>query len=67
VKVEDGKLYYQRGERARTALIPLGGNRFAFADDPALQVEFATSGSNVAAFSMATAGGPVQGRYERTP
>jgi hypothetical protein len=67
LRVEDGKLYYQRGERARTALIPLGGNRFAFDNDPAVQLEFATSGSNVAAFSLTAAGGPVQGRYERTP
>lgn len=67
VGVADGKLYYQRGERARTTLIPLGGNRFAFDSDPALQLEFATSGSNVAAFTLASAGEPAQGRYERTP
>jgi hypothetical protein len=67
VNVEGGKLYYRRGSRAPTALIPLGGNRFAFENDPASQVEFATSGTSVPALTLATAGGPNQGRYERTP
>ena len=67
VGIEGGKLYYQRGERARAALIPLGGNRFALETDPALQLEFATSGDKVPAFTLATAGGPPQGRFERTP
>lgn len=34
---ENGQLFYQRGERPRSALVPLGGNRFAFEDDPALR------------------------------
>ena len=67
VGLDGGKLYYQRGARARTALIPLGGNRFAFENDPALQLEFATSGNRVPAFTLATAGRPAEGRYERTP
>jgi hypothetical protein len=48
-------------------LIPLGGNRFAFDSDPALQLEFATTGTKVAAFTLTSAGQPSQGRYERTP
>jgi hypothetical protein len=67
VGLEGGKLYYRRGSRAPTALIPLGGHRFAFENDPASQVEFAISGTSVPAFTLATAGGPSQGRYERTP
>lgn len=67
VGLDGGKLYYQRGARPRTALIPLGGHRFAFETDPAQQLEFATSGNSVPAFSLATAGGSPQGRYERTP
>jgi hypothetical protein len=67
VRLENGRLYYQRGARARAALIPLGGNRFALDGDPALQLDFVTTGSNVTAFSLASAGGPSQGRYERTP
>jgi hypothetical protein len=67
VGLEDGKLYYQRGARPRSVLIPLGGHRFAFENDPALQLEFATSGNSVPGFTLATAGGSPQGRFERTP
>jgi hypothetical protein len=67
VGLDGGKLYYQRGARAPTHLIPLGGNRFAFESDPALQLEFATAGDSVPAFTLATAGGAAEGRYERTP
>jgi hypothetical protein len=67
VIAQDGRLFYQRGERPRTALIPLGGNRFAFESDPALQLSFAAAGNRVTAFEMAAAGEPAQGRFERTP
>jgi hypothetical protein len=67
VIAEGGRLWYQRGERPRTALIALGGNRFAFDDDPALQVDFAAAGERVTGFELASAGGPTQGRFERTP
>ena len=66
IAIEDGRLYHRRGERPRTALIPLGGNVFVFDDNPALQVRFAASGSSVSAFEIVPAGGQPQGRYERT-
>ena len=67
VIAEDGRLYYQRGARPRTPLIPLGGNRFALETDPALQLDFAAAEGRVTSFEMAPAGQPSQGRYQRTP
>jgi hypothetical protein len=67
LSVEDGRLYYRRGTRPRTALIPLGGNAFAIDTDPALRLEFQVSGERAAAFEMRPAGGPSQGRFARTP
>jgi hypothetical protein len=66
VVAEEGRLYYQRGGRARSRLIPLGGNVFAFDTDPALRVTFEPAGERIAAFAIAAAGGPSQGRYERS-
>ena len=66
VKLEEGMLYYQRGDRPRTLLLPLGGNRFAFDDDPALQLEFITAGGVAKAFTIVRAGTAPQGTYERS-
>jgi hypothetical protein len=66
VTAEEGRLYYQRGGRARTRLIPLGGNLFAFDTDPALRLAFEPQGDKAAAFAIAAVGEPSQGRYERT-
>jgi len=66
VIAEEGRLYYQRGGRARTRLIPLGGNVFAFDTDPALRVTFEPAGERAAAFAIAVVGEPSQGRYERS-
>ena len=63
---ENGRLFYQRGERPRLALLPLGGNRFAVEEDPLLRVEFQADGSRALSFDLGPAGGPPQGRYERT-
>ena len=67
VTTEDGRLYYQRGSRPRTALIPLGGNRFASEADPALQLDFAAAGDRATAVEIVPAGQPSQGRFDRTP
>jgi hypothetical protein len=67
LSVEDGRLYYRRGTRPRTVLIPLGGNAFAFDVDPAARLEFQVEGARAAAFEMRAAGGPSQGRFARTP
>jgi hypothetical protein len=66
VIAEAGKLYYQRPDRSRALLIPLGGNRFAFDDDPELLLEFAATAGAVKAFTIMTAGGRALGTYERT-
>ena len=64
---ESDKLYYQRPDRSRVLLIPLGGNRFAFDDDPYLLLEFAAADNAVKAFTILVAGGRPLGTYERTP
>ncbi|HWT13759.1 MAG TPA: S41 family peptidase [Allosphingosinicella sp.] len=66
VSLEEGRLYYRRGNRPKTALVPLGGHRFAFATDPAVVVDFAVEGSAAAALDIVEAGGASQGRYDRT-
>ncbi|HEY0132250.1 MAG TPA: S41 family peptidase [Allosphingosinicella sp.] len=63
---EAGNLYYQRGDRPRSLLIPLGGNRFAFDNDPALQLEFGAGDKAAKAFTILRPGLPPQGTYERT-
>src|SRR3712207_5878303 len=64
--LRDGRVYYRRGNRPPTMLLPLGGNRFAFDQDPETVLDFAVDGRHVAAVSIESAGGPSQGRYERT-
>jgi hypothetical protein len=66
IAVEGDRLFYQRGERPRQALIALGGHRFAMENDPETVVEFAPAGTRVAAMTVGAAGGPAQGRYDRT-
>jgi len=66
VMMEGDRLFYQRGDRPREALIALGGNRFAFESDPGLQIDFVASGAQVAALEIGGAAGPPQGRYERS-
>ena len=67
ILAEGGRLYYQRGSRPRIALITLGGNRFAFNDDPAYRLTFETQGESATAFRVEPVGAPVQGPYARTP
>ena len=67
ISVEGDRLVYQRGERPTVRLVGLGGHRFAFDEDPLTQLTFQTSGDQVTALEIQPAGGPVQGRYERTP
>jgi hypothetical protein len=66
ISVEGDRLLYQRGERPPLRLVGLGGNRFAFDEDPITRLTFQTSGTQVTAIEIQPAGGPVQGRYERT-
>lgn len=67
ITLDGGRLYFQRETRPRTALIPLGQNRFALDVDPTIQLEFATVGTRTTALEMGPAGGPPQGRFDRTP
>jgi hypothetical protein len=66
VREEDGRLWYQRGERPPVALIPMGGHVFTMEQDPALRVTFEPGSGGVAALVLGPAGAPPQGRYERT-
>ena len=66
VSVDAGRLYMQRGQRARIALIPLGGNVFASDQDPAMRMTFQVSGASAASFEVGPAGGPPQGHFDRT-
>jgi hypothetical protein len=67
ITLDDGRLYYQRETRPRTALIPLGQNRFALEVDPATRVTFVTEGARATAMEFGPAAGPPMGRFERTP
>ena len=64
IVADEGRLYYQRGNRPRTALIALGGNRFAFDPDPAIRVEFHVTGDRATAMELGGAAAP--GRFDRT-
>jgi hypothetical protein len=66
VSADAGRLYVKRGTRARTALIPLGGNVFAFDNDPSARLTFQIEGSSAASFDVGPAGGPAQGHFDRT-
>lgn len=66
IVVEGERLVYQRGARVREILVPVGGNRFVLESDPGTAVEFAPSGTRAEALLLGPAGGPMQGRFERT-
>ncbi|HEX8527978.1 S41 family peptidase [Allosphingosinicella sp.] len=66
VRLDQGRLYYQLGERPRRLLVPLGGNVFAFDDDPTIRLAFAANGTATTSLEIAPVGAPPQGRYERT-
>jgi hypothetical protein len=67
VRVDGNRLYFQRGNRAPTALIALGGNRFAFDNDPGFRIEFQAADGRVSSFEQGPANGPVMGRFPRNP
>jgi hypothetical protein len=67
ITLEDGRLYYTRRARAlRTALIPLGGNRFALETDPTQVFDFVASGADVTAYNFGSADAGSSARFERT-
>ena len=64
--LEDGRLWVRRGQRAPIALIPLGGNAFAYDSDPAIRLEFQVAGERATAFAVGGPGAPPQGPFART-
>jgi hypothetical protein len=66
VLLEEGKLWYRRAAGPRRQLVPLGGNRFTFGDDPSLRIVFHAADARVTAMEVGPATGPSLGRYERT-
>jgi hypothetical protein len=66
VEIEDGRIYYRFGDRPRRLLVPLGGHRFAFDDEPNYRIEFVPAGNLVGALEVVPAGGPPQGRHTRS-
>ncbi|HZG44771.1 MAG TPA: S41 family peptidase [Allosphingosinicella sp.] len=66
VSLDGDRLYYQRGSGMRQRLIALGGNRFAFEEDPSFIFTFMPAGAQAAAMEMGPAGAPPQGRYDRS-
>ncbi|HYD13340.1 MAG TPA: S41 family peptidase [Allosphingosinicella sp.] len=67
VVLDGDRLYVQRGQRMRVALIPLGGNTFAFDNNPGMRAEAEIEGDRVVAFAVGPAGQPPQGRFARNP
>jgi hypothetical protein len=67
VAIEAGKLWYNFGERPRSLMVPMGGHLFTLADNPAARLTFQAADGRMIAFDLGLAGGPVQGRFERTP
>lgn len=66
IVLEGDKLWYLQDERPRRLMVPLGGHLFTLADDPLLRLTFQPAEGKMAAFNLGLAGGPVQGRFERT-
>jgi len=62
----DGRLWVRRGQRAPVALIPLGGNAFAYDTDPSVRLEFQVTGERATAFGVGGPGAPPQGPFART-
>jgi peptidase S41-like protein len=67
IVAEGGQLYVRRGQRARVALIAMGGNAFAYDIDPAIRVDFQVAGDRATGFGIGGPGAPPQGPFTRTP
>jgi hypothetical protein len=66
IALDGDGLIYRRGQRPPTRLVALGGNRFAFDDDPVFQLDFQITGGRATAFEINRPGAASQGRYDRT-
>lgn len=65
--LRDGKLWLIQGERPPRLMVPLGDHRFTLEDDPLVRIAFHLEGARITAFDNGAVGGPVLGRFERTP
>jgi Peptidase family S41/N-terminal domain of Peptidase_S41 in eukaryotic IRBP len=52
VRVENGRLTYQRGEGPKLSMIAIGPNAFTFEDDPATRIEYAVTAGAAASFEI---------------
>jgi hypothetical protein len=59
ITLEDGSLYYQRGDRAKMKLIPLGEDTFRFNEIDYFRLRFIRENDKVIAVEGFTADGPV--------
>jgi hypothetical protein len=66
VSEEQGRLAIRRGNLEPLALVPLGGNRFTYEDQPSGLMTFFVSGTAVSALELGLVAGPLMGRFERT-
>ena len=66
ILADDGRLWIRRGRRAPVALIPLGGNAFAYDSDPSIRLDFQVAGDRATAFGVGGPGAPPQGPFART-
>lgn len=66
ISIDDGRLYYQRGERLRERLIPLGGNLFTIEADPALRLDFQAEGQRANALAIGPVGAAPTSRFARS-
>ena len=52
VRVENGRLTYQRGTGPKLMMVPIAANTFAFEEDPATQLVYAVNGTSAGAFDI---------------
>lgn len=57
VRVEDGRLTWQREGNPKLIMVPTGPNTFVFEDDPGTRVEFSVTGTTVTGGEMIRANG----------
>jgi hypothetical protein len=63
IRVEEGKLIYQRAGGGRLTLVPVGPNVFTFEEDPLARVIFSVTGNQASGFELVRGDGsrvPVQ-------
>jgi C-terminal processing protease CtpA/Prc len=67
VSEQGGRLYLKQGRGVPIALMSLGEHRFAYEDNPGMQVAFTANGRSVSGFALGLVGRENQERFERLP